>query len=61
MRPLSLKAAQKQMELMEMETKRFYEAAALGTTDAGIRQLLGDWRKRSAATWMRPDTSPTLV
>jgi len=42
MRPLGLKAAQKQMELMEMETKRFYEAAARGTTDAGIRQLLGD-------------------
>jgi rubrerythrin len=42
MRPLGLKAAQKQMELMEMETKRFYEAAVRGTTDAGIRQLLGD-------------------
>jgi rubrerythrin len=42
MRPLGLKAAQKQMELMEVETKRFYEAAALSTTDAGIRQLLGD-------------------
>jgi rubrerythrin len=42
MRPLGLKAAQKQMELMEMETKRFYEAAARSTTDAGIRQLLGD-------------------
>jgi rubrerythrin len=42
MRPLGLKAAQKQMELMEMETKRFYEAAARETTDAGIRQLLGD-------------------
>jgi rubrerythrin len=41
-RPLGLKAAQKQMELMEMETKRFYEAAARSTTDAGIRQLLGD-------------------
>jgi erythrin-vacuolar iron transport family protein len=42
MRPLGLKAAQKQMELMEMETKRFYEVAARSTTDAGIRQLLGD-------------------
>ncbi len=27
---------------MEVETKRFYEAAARRTTDAGIRQLLGD-------------------
>lgn len=41
-RPLGLKAVQKQAELMELETKRFYEAAAKRTTDAGIRQLLGD-------------------
>jgi|ERR1700677_4743629 len=41
-RPLGLKAVQKQAELMEIETKRFYEAAAKRTTDAGIRQLLGD-------------------
>jgi rubrerythrin len=42
MRPLNLKAARKQAELIEMETKRFYEVAARRTTDAGIRQLLGD-------------------
>jgi rubrerythrin len=42
MRPLSLKAAQKQAELIEMETKQFYEVAARQTTDVGIRQLLGD-------------------
>lgn len=41
-RPLSLKAARKQAELMELETERFYEAAARRATDAGIRQLLGD-------------------
>ena len=41
-RPLTLKNAQKQMELMEMETKQFYEAAARSTTDTGLRQLLGD-------------------
>ena len=41
-RPLGLKAVRKQTELMEMETKRFYEAAARRSTDAGIRQLLGD-------------------
>jgi rubrerythrin len=41
-RPLSLKAARKQAELMEMETERFYEASARRATDAGIRQLLGD-------------------
>ncbi|HEX3987792.1 MAG TPA: ferritin family protein [Verrucomicrobiae bacterium] len=42
MRPLGVKAAQKQAELMELETKRFYEAAAKQSTDAAIRQLLGD-------------------
>ncbi|HZL42361.1 MAG TPA: ferritin family protein [Verrucomicrobiae bacterium] len=41
-RPLGLKAVQKEAELMELETKRFYEAAARKSTDAGIRQLLGD-------------------
>jgi len=41
-RPLGLKAVQKTAELMELETKRFYEQAARKTTDAGIRQLLGD-------------------
>lgn len=41
-RPLGLKAVQRQAESMEVETKRFYEVAAKRTTDAGIRQLLGD-------------------
>jgi rubrerythrin len=41
-RPLGLSAARKQAALMEAETRRFYEAAARRTTDAGIRQLLGD-------------------
>jgi len=41
-RPLGLRAVQKQAELMEFETMRFYEAAARKTTDAGVRQLLGD-------------------
>jgi erythrin-vacuolar iron transport family protein len=41
-RPLGLKAVQKAAETMEVETKRFYEAAARHATDAGIRQLLGD-------------------
>jgi rubrerythrin len=41
-RPLGLSAARKQAALMEVETRRFYEAAARRTTDAGIRQLLGD-------------------
>ncbi|HVV70602.1 MAG TPA: ferritin family protein [Verrucomicrobiae bacterium] len=41
-RPLGLKAVQREAELMEMETKRFYEASARRATDVGIRQLLGD-------------------
>jgi erythrin-vacuolar iron transport family protein len=41
-RPLGLKAVQKAAESMEVETRRFYEAAARRTTDTGIRQLLGD-------------------
>jgi rubrerythrin len=41
-RPLGLKAVRKEAELMELETKRFYEAAARRATDVGVRQLLGD-------------------
>jgi erythrin-vacuolar iron transport family protein len=41
-RPLGLDAARKYASLMELETKRFYEASALRATDASIRQLLGD-------------------
>ncbi len=41
-RPLGLPAVRKQVELMELETKRFYERAIQQTTDAAIRQLLGD-------------------
>src|SRR5579863_10705708 len=41
-RPLGLKTVQKTAETMEVETRRFYEAAARRTTHAGIRQLLGD-------------------
>src|ERR1051326_3749606 len=41
-RPRGLRAVQKEAEVMELETMRFYEAAARKTTDVGIRQLLGD-------------------
>src|SRR5262245_44924583 len=41
-RPLGPDAARKHAAAMELETKRFYEAAARQATDAGIRQLLGD-------------------
>jgi rubrerythrin len=41
-KPLGLSAARKQTQLLELETRHFYEAAARRATDAGIRQLLGD-------------------
>jgi rubrerythrin len=41
-RPLGLKSATQMSETMEVESKRFYEAAARRTTDTGVRQLLGD-------------------
>ncbi len=41
-RPLGLAAVRKAAQTMEAETRRFYETVARRTTDAGIRQLLGD-------------------
>ncbi|HTU93513.1 MAG TPA: ferritin family protein [Gemmataceae bacterium] len=41
-RPLGLDAVRKQTELMELETRRFYEKSARRATDASVRQLLGD-------------------
>jgi rubrerythrin len=41
-RPLGLDAVRKHIETTELETKRFYEAAARRATDASLRQLLGD-------------------
>src|SRR5437016_9622388 len=41
-RPLGLSAVRKEAELMELETRRFYERAARHATDVGVRQLLGD-------------------
>lgn len=40
--PLNLDKVRQQAEVMEAETKRFYNHAANLTTDAAIRQLLGD-------------------
>jgi rubrerythrin len=39
---LRIETVRKQVELMELETKQFYERAIAQSTDAGIRQLLGD-------------------
>jgi len=41
-RPLKISEVRKQAEIMELETRRFYERAIQQVTDAGIRKLLGD-------------------
>lgn len=41
-RPLGIKVVRKQAEIMELETRRFYERAAQQITDASVRKLLDD-------------------
>src|SRR6266852_1776716 len=41
-RPLKISEVRKQAELMELETRQFYQKAIEQVTDAGIRKLLGD-------------------
>jgi rubrerythrin len=41
-RPLGLQTVRKQAEIMELETRRFYERAAAQVSDVSIRKLLGD-------------------
>jgi rubrerythrin len=41
-RPLRINDVRKQVEVMELETRRFYERAVAHVTDLGIRKLLGD-------------------
>ena len=41
-RPLGLNAVRKQVEVMEFETRRFYERALKKVSDASTRKLLGD-------------------
>ena len=41
-RPLGLHVVRRQAEIMELETRRFYERAAQQVTDVSIRKLLGD-------------------
>jgi rubrerythrin len=42
LRPLGIIAVRKQVEIMELETQRFYERALERITDASTRKLLGD-------------------
>ena len=52
-RPLGIKAVRKQAEIMELETRQFYEHAQQRISDPGTRKLLGDLalaeQKHSAA------------
>jgi rubrerythrin len=41
-RPLGIDTVRKQAEIMELETRRFYERAMKTATDASVRKLLGD-------------------
>ena len=42
MRALTVAQVRREIELMEFGSRRFYQVAADHTTDAGLRQLLGD-------------------
>ncbi len=42
MRPLKIAEVRKQAEIMELETRQFYQRAMTQVNDAGIRKLLGD-------------------
>ena len=41
-RPLKISDVRKQAQIMELETRQFYQKAIAQVTDAGIRKLLGD-------------------
>ena len=41
-RPLGINVVRKQAEIMELETRRFYESSLQRVSDASIRKLLGD-------------------
>jgi rubrerythrin len=41
-RPLGIHTVRKQVEIMELETRRFYDRALQKASDASVRKLLGD-------------------
>jgi len=48
MRALSVAGVRRQIGVMELESRRFYEAAAARTSDAPVRKLLGDLAEAEA-------------
>src|SRR5258708_36923862 len=61
-RPLKIADVRKQAELMELETRQFYQKAIGQVTDVGIRKLLGDLeeieRKHQVTAGAGPEKLP---
>jgi len=55
-RPLGLNVVRKQAEIMELETRRFYERAIERISDASTRQLLGDLAATERQHYARAET-----
>lgn len=55
-RPLGLNVVRKQVEIMEFETRRFYERAIERVSDASVRQLLGDLAATERQHYARAET-----
>ena len=55
-RPLGVKAVRKQVEIMELETGRFYNCALQQITDASTRKLLGDLAEVERKHYARAET-----
>jgi erythrin-vacuolar iron transport family protein len=64
-RPLKIAEVRKQAELMELETRQFYQKAIGQVTDAGIRKLLGDLeeieRKHQVTAGAMQESMPQTV
>jgi rubrerythrin len=64
-RPLKIADVRKQAELMELETRQFYQKAIGQVTDAGIRKLLGDLeeieRKHQVTAGAMQESMPLTV
>lgn len=58
-RPITPEEARNRAGVMEVETRRFYEAAAARATDAGTRQLLGDLAEEERKHVRAAETLPT--
>jgi rubrerythrin len=54
-KPLGLDVVRKQASAMELEIRRFYEKTAAMTSDASLRQLLGDLAEEEWSHAMRAD------